>query len=277
MSCQVPSKTLVHELVNTRLTSNADSQINSISNNKAFTTYKDELELYIDYLNTKQKVDPITSEANFWKDNLSKIEDLQPEFIVFWIDKYEATHPKVKEELKSLINVEDTILQNFSDSISNIFRQDENVSARYTTVDDIEFDSAIPNPLTAILQDKLNSNVQSNILNSSTKVNSLFNQNINKIFNGAQQDSAHGTNLTTDYLHLQRITENKPELLELVADYVGNLYEVLLYVFNYKLNNIQSVIPVTFSQDVEGTEVKVDTLGNKVQEDKKFNTEDLLG
>ena len=114
-------------------------------------------------------------------------------------------------------------------------------------------------------------------MNSSTKVNSLFNQNINKIFNGAQQDSAHGTNLTTDYLHLQRITENKPELLELVADYVGNLYEVLLYVFNYKLNNIQSVIPVTFSQDVEGTEVKVDTLGNKVQEDKKFNTEDLLG
>ena len=122
MSCQVPSKTLVHELVNTRLTSNADSQINSISNNKAFTTYKDELELYIDYLNTKQKADPITSEANFWKDNLSKIEDLQPEFIVFWIDKYEATHPKVKEELKSLINVEDTILQNFSDSISNIFK-----------------------------------------------------------------------------------------------------------------------------------------------------------
>ena len=105
MSCQVPSKTLVHELVNTRLTSNADSQINSISNNKAFTTYKDELELYIDYLNTKQKTDPITSEANFWKDNLSKIEELQPEFIVFWIDKYEATHPKVKEELKSLINV----------------------------------------------------------------------------------------------------------------------------------------------------------------------------
>ena len=83
--------------------------------------------------------------------------------------------------------------------------------------------------------------------------------------------------MTTDYLHLQRITENKPELLEIVADYIGNLYEVLLYVFNYKLNNIQSVIPVTFSQDVEGKEVKVDTLGNKVQEDKKFTTEDLLG
>jgi hypothetical protein len=151
------------------------------------------------------------------------------------------------------------------------------VSARYTTVDDIEFDSAIPSPLVPLMQDKLNVSIQSVLLNSSTKVNSLFSQNINKIYDGSQQDSAHGTNLTTDYLHLQRITENKPELLELVADYIGNLYEVLLYVFNHKLNNIQYVVPVTFSQDVEGTEVKVDTLGNKVQEDKKFNTEDLLG
>lgn len=277
MSCQVPSKTLVHELVNTRLTSNADSQINAVSNNKAFTTYKEELELYIDYTNSKQKPDPITAEANFWKNSISKIETLQPEFIVFWTDKYETTHPKVKEELQGMMNVEESILQNYSDSISNLFRQDENISARYTTVDDIEFDAAVPSPLPPVLQDKLNFNIQTNLLNASTKVNSLFNQNINQIFDGSQQDQAHKSNLTTDYFHAQRLTQNKPELLELVADYIGNLYEVLLYTFNYKLNNKQKVTPVTFNTNVEGESLEVDSLGNKVQKDKNYNTKDLLG
>ncbi len=277
MSCQVPSKTLVHELVNTRLTSNADSQIKAVSNNKAFTTYKAELELYIDYTNSKQKPDPITAEATFWKNSLSKIESLQPEFIVYWIDKYEATHPKVKEELQGMTNVEESILQNHSDSISNIFRQDENISARYTTVDDIEFDAAVPSPLPPVLQDKLNFNIQTNLLNSSTKVNSLFNQNIKELFDGSQQDQAHQSNLTTDYFHPQRITQNKPELLELVADYIGNLYEVLLYTSNYKLNNKQKVTPVTFDENVEGNTVQVDSLGNRVQKDKSYTTKDLLG
>lgn len=277
MSCQVPSKTLVHELVNTRLTSNADSQIKAVGNNKAFTTYKAELELYIDYTNSKQKPDPVTAEATFWKNSLSKIESLQPEFIVYWIDKYEATHPKVKEELQGMTNVEESILQNHSDSISNIFRQDENISARYTTVDDIEFDAAVPSPLPPVLQDKLNFNIQTNLLNSSTKVNSLFNQNIKELFDGSQQDQAHQSNLTTDYFHPQRITQNKPELLELVADYIGNLYEVLLYTSNYKLNNKQKVTPVTFDENVEGITVQVDSLGNKVQKDKSYTTKDLLG
>jgi len=277
MSCQVPSKTLVHELVNTRLTSNADSQIKAVSNNKAFTTYKAELELYIDYTNSKQKPDPITAEATFWKNSLSKIESLQPEFIVYWIDKYEATHPKVKEELQGMTNVEESILQNHSDSISNIFRQDENISARYTTVDDIEFEAAVPNPLPPVLQDKLNFNIQTNLLNSSTKVNSLFNQNIKELFDGSQQDQAHQSNLTTDYFHPQRITQNKPELLELVADYIGNLYEVLLYTSNYKLNNKQKITPVTFDENVEGNTVQVDSLGNRVQKDKSYTTKDLLG
>ena len=273
----IPSKTLLHELVNNKFTSTYDLQINAVDQKRPFTEYKDQYELYNNYINCKQKVDPIISEANFWKDSLTKIEGLQPEFILYWLDKFHSTHPKVKEELKELINIEETILQTFSDSITNIFRQDENISARYTTVEDIEFDSTIPSPLTPALQDKLNVNYQSNILNSSTKVNSLFNNNINKIFDGSSQDTAHQSNLTTDYHHLQRLIENKPELLEIIADHVGNLYEVLLYVFNYKLNNLQKIFPVQFTTNVEGDKVNVDILGNKVQGEKKFKTKDLLG
>ena len=273
----IPSKSLLHELVNNKYTSNYDLQINAIEQSKPFEEYKDQYELYNDYINCKQKTDPIICEANFWKDSISKIESLQPEFIVYWLDKYHNAHPKVKEELQNLINVEETILQIFSDSITNIFRQDENISAKYTAVDDVDFESTIPNPLTPVIQDKLNLNYQSNVLNSSTKVNSLFNQNINKIYNGSSQTTSHQSNLTTDYHHIQRLVESKPELLEIVADHMGNLYEVLSYISNYKLNNLQNITPIKFNNNIEGENVEVDILGNKVQKDKNYNTKDLLG
>lgn len=274
---QVPSKTLLHELVNTKFANSHKFQVSATKENKPFTAHKDQFELYNDFTNTKQKNDPISAEANFWKDNINKITNLPPEFVVYWLDKFETTHPKVKEELKSNTNIEETIYQNFGDPITNIFRQDENISARYIPFDDIDFEANPPSPLTPILQDKLNVNIQTNILNSSTKVNSLFNNNINKLYDGSKQDQAHQSNLTTDYLHLQRLTENKPELLELVADYLGDLYEILLYIFNYKLNNIQKVFPATFNVNVEGKETEVDTLGNQVQKEKKYNTKDLIG
>lgn len=277
MSSVVPSKTLAHELVNTNLTNSYSTQVSAVQENKPFTTFKEQFELYTEYINCKQKTDPIISEMTFWKNNLSKIESLPAEFIIFWLDKYENCHPKVKEELKIEINTEDTILQKFSDSITNVFRQDENINAKYTIVEDIEFDSTIPSPFSPVLQDKLNINTQNNVLNGSTKVNSLFNRSMRNISSGGQQNESHGSNLSTDYFHIQRLVENKPELLEIAADFVGSIYEVLLYINNYKLNNIQKVFPATFNFNVEGENVNVDSLGNKVQKDKPYGTLDMLG
>ena len=54
--------------------------------------------------------------------------------------------------------------------------------------EDIEFDSTIPSPFSPVLQDKLNINTQNNVLNGSTKVNSLFNRSMRNISSGGQQN-----------------------------------------------------------------------------------------
>jgi len=277
MSCQVPLRTAVHELVNNRFTSSYTTQINAIKQSKPFSTYQVQYNLYNDLYNTKQKTDPITEEAKFWKDALTKIEGLPPEFIMYWHDKFASVHPKVKSEVEALTNLEDSVLQKISDSISNTARQDENVSPRYSIADDVEFDSMTPSPLTSILQDKLHVNVLSNVLNATVKTSSFFNQNINKIYDGSLQTTSHGTNLATDLNHNNRLSQNKQELLEIAADFLGSVYETVAYFTNFKLNNIQKIESFVFDFDVEGTSVQIDLLGNKANKlNDNIKTTNLL-
>jgi len=134
-----------------------------------------------------------------------------------------------------------------------------------------------PSPLTSILQDKLHVNVLSNVLNATVKISSLFNQNINKIYDGSLQTTSHGTNLATDLNHNNRISQNKQELLELAADFLGSVYETVAYFTNFKLNNIQKIESFVFDFDVEGTAVQVDLLGNKANKlNDNIKTTNLL-
>lgn len=273
---QVAAKTLIHELVNTKFANDSDLQIASVEQSNAFETYKDELDLYIEFQNSKQKTDPILSEVDFWKNNLDKISSLETEFQLYWIDQYNSTHPKVKEELQNTINVEDTILQSFSDCMGCIFRVDENIDSRYIPMNDVNVEAYLPSPFPSTLEDKLNVNVSTNSRTTNVKCSNLFNEVMSTLYEDDTQDQPHQGNLTTDYFHIQRITENKPELMQIVAERVAEVFDVMVYLMSYKYNNLQKTFPATFDVNVEGENVNVDTLGNKVQGDKTFDTETMI-
>ena len=273
---QTAAKTLIHELVNTKFANDTTLQIQSVEQSNAFETYQDELDLYIEFQNVKQKVDPILSEVDFWKNNLDKISSLDPEFQLYWMDQYNSTHPKVKEELQSVVNVEDTILQSFSDCMGCVFRIDENIDSRYIPMSDVNVEAYLPSPFPSTLEDKLNINISTSSRTANTKCSSLFNEVMSTIYEDDKQDEAHRGNLATDYFHIQRIVENKPELMQIVAERVEAVFEAMVYLTTYKYNNLQKTFPATFNLDVEGDSVSVDTLGNKVQTDKKFNTSDMI-
>jgi len=272
MNNQVPSKTAAHDLVNNRFFSNINFQNNFVIPNKPFTSFPNQYNLYSNLINTRQKADPITAEIQFWKKAAPIIETLPPEFVLYWKDKFESTHP----EVKAGVTTDKTILQPISDSINHINRQNENISSRYTVAYDIDFDSVIPSALVPNLEDKVSYNAQTNYLQSSTHVNSLFNLNINKIYDGSLQTSSHGTNLATDIHHIERLSQNKDELMELTADYVGSVFETIIYLTSYKLNNIQKIEKLTFVIDVEGIKTNVDILGNQVEVPSNKTTKDLL-
>lgn len=273
---QVAAKTLIHELVNTKFTNNSDLQIASVEQSNAFETYKDELELYIEFQNSKQKTDPILSEVDFWKNNLDKISSLETEFQLYWIDQYNSTHPKVKEELQNTINIEDTILQSFSDCMGCIFRIDENIDSRYIPVNDTNADAYLPSPFPSTLEDKLSINISKNSRTSNTQCSALFNRAMNTLYDGSTQDQPHQSDLSTDYYHIKRIVENKPELMQIVAERVEAVFDIMVYLMSYKYNNLQKTFSATFDIDVEGQFIKVDTLGNKIQGQKTFNTKTMI-
>lgn len=271
-----PGKTLKEELVSTKLDSNVTNQVSSICNSKPFTVYADHFGLYQEYENTKLKADPITAEVNFWSNNINKFEELEPEFVLFWAKKLTTAHPKIIEDLKAIINLEDTTLQEISDSLGLVFEPDTAIDSRYTPMFDVDLESNTPIPYGHILDAKLNVDIKTNIVQGSTKVNSLFNQNIKEFVQQSSPETSHGGNLVTDFTHINRIVENKTDLLEAVADKLRGAFESFVYLSSYKLNNLQEVINVTFEKDVEGQKVKVDIKGNTIQKDKIANTKDLL-
>jgi hypothetical protein len=272
-----PAKTLKEELVSTKLESTADVQLSNTTTNNPFNVYKEHFQLYIQYENTKTKNDPITSEADFWTNNIDTFESFEPEFILFWMRKLANANPKVLELVKGKINIEETALQTLSDSIANIFDQDLVVDSRYTPMFDVDLESNNPLPYNHILDSKLNFNYKKNVSQMSTKVNSLFNQNISKIVQPSSPGVAHGGNLVTDFTHINRIAENKPSFYEIVADKLDGSFETFVFLSNYKLNNLQEVIKVEFDKDVEGTTIKVDLKGDRIQTPSKKKTKELLG
>lgn len=271
MNNQVPSKTLAHELVNNRFFTNYNFQTSYVRPSRPFTTFAGQYSLYSNLIDAKQKADPIDAEIKFWKDSMQTIESLPPEFILYWKDKFEATHPEVKKE----VTTDKTILQSISDSINNINRQNETIGARYLAAD-VEFEFVTPSELVPNLEDKITYDLQINYMQSSAQVNSLFNLNIGQITDGSLQTTAHKTNLSPDIHHIERISKNKDELLELTADYLGSVFDAIIYLTSYKLNNIQKIEPLTFTIDVEGVKLSIDILGNQVQLPSTIKTKNVL-
>lgn len=273
----IPGKTLKEELVNTKLESDYSNQLSSVSNNNPFVVYKEHFELYMDYENIKTKNDPITSEINFWINNIDKFENLEPEFILFWMRKLINSNPKVLDGVRASINIEDTTLQTLSDCIGNIIDQDIVIDSRYTPMFDINFESNTPVPYNSILDNKINFDYKKNVIEGSLKVNSLFNQNIFNIVQQSSPNTSHGGNLVTDFTHINRIVENKPTFYENITSRLKGSYETYTFLQNYKLLNNQFIINVNFIKDVEGKSITVDLKNNKIESSKGKTTNKLLG
>ena len=255
---------------------------------------------YIDFLNLarqydsiKYKNDPITAEVDFWE-NLSNANpvdiadiDSSGEFVAWWLDKYRKTHPKVKELLKKrLPNIEDTILQTISESVGILFSQYLTPQRRSMHYAD-EFDptpdaptdpTSTPFPYNSVIDDKLDFDTRKNILGLSKRTEAIFGRNMQQVIYGGegQPNLAHGTNLVTDYIHLQRLGEIHSDIMIEVGRLLGGAYKVLYWLTCNKIANKQEAIPVVHTLEVENTEQEVDDLMNAIQDSwRTFTMNDI--
>jgi len=192
-------------------------------------------------------------------------EDQNGEFIAWWLDKYRKCHIKVKEILKEKLNIEDTILQEVSESIGFVFYQYLTPQGRYMHYADEDSDPT-PFPFNSIIDDKLELDTRKNILGLSRRTEAIFKRNMQQVINTTDVgDSAHRENLVTDHFHYKRLKENQAEVNEVIGVVLGGSYKLLTWLTTNKISNKQKIVPGVFELVVETSKEEVDLLLNKIE------------
>ena len=213
-----------------------------------------------DAQNINEKIQKISSSFDI------ESEDKSGEFIAWWLDKYRKSHAKVKEVLQERFNIEDTLLQEMSESIGFLFWQYEYPQSRYTHYADEFMQDTAPIPYNSIIEDKLELEERGNIVNLNSRVEALFRRNIQQVIKtGSLAGDAHGENLVTDHYHYERLKQNQHEINENISNTLGAAYKVLLWISMGKVSNKQKQVPACFQMLVEDTMEEVDLLLNKIK------------
>jgi len=192
-------------------------------------------------------------------------EDQNGEFIAWWLDKYRKCHNKVKEVLKEKLNIEDTILQEVSESIGFVFYQYLTPQGRYMHYADEDSDPT-PFPFNSIIDDKLELDTRKNILGLSRRTEAIFKRNMQQVINTTDVgDTAHKENLVTDHFYYRRLKENQAEVNEVIGVVLGGSYKLLTWLTTNKISNKQKIVPGVFELVVETSKEEVDLLLNKIE------------
>lgn len=225
-----------------------------------------------------------TNNTEFVESEINKIDtkfdigqaDRNGEFLAWWVDRYNKAHAEVKKILADKINIEDTILQELSESIGFLFAQYQLPGSRYTHYADDNVD-VTPYPYNNVIDEKLSFDTKLNIIELSNRTEAIFRRNISQVIPFADiAKTAHGSNLVTDHYHYERLKKNEPELNELMSDVLGNAYKILVWMGSNKLNNKQRNIAGVHEVVIENSKVNVDILMNKIQKlERPFNNDVL--
>jgi len=192
-------------------------------------------------------------------------EDKNGEFIAWWLDKYRKCHNKVKEVLQEKLNVEDTILQEVSESIGFIFYQHLTPQSRYMHYADEDSDPT-PFPFNSLIDDKLEFDTRKNILGLSRRTEAIFKRNMQQVISTTDIGSdAHKENLVTDHFYYKRLKENQDNVNDNIGVALGGAYKLLTWLTTNKISNKQKIVPGVFELVVENSKEEVDILLNKIQ------------
>ena len=226
---------------------------------------------------TKDDTDKVNEQLSEIKTSFDiASEDQNGEFIAWWLDKYRKSHNKVKEVLQTKLNIEDTILQEISESIGFISYQYLTPQGRYMHYADEDSDPT-PYPFNSIIDDKLELDTRKNILGLSRRTESIFKRNIQQVINTTDLgDSAHKENLVTDHFYYKRLKENQSEISEVISVTLGGAFNLLGWLTTNKVSNKQKTVPGVFELVVENSKEEVDLLLNKIQTLKRPFSMDIL-
>ena len=224
----------------------------------------------------KNVIDDINEIKNNLRDDYG-VKSMNEELILFWIEKYKASHAKVKEEFEKLIpKLNKSVFQDYSDMMGIITRIEESLDRFTIPANDIKLenhDDLIPNIYNPVIEDKIDINTKNLVYEMTKKTESLFRQNIkNVIVAHGMSTVSHGENLVGDYRHWHRLRDVVTEFLAIIQSELGLLYDVIEWAGIAEDDNSQKTIRYSNKLSVERSSVSVDLLQNKIQSLQKNTT-----
>ena len=244
----------------------------------AIQSYSSELDISINYLKSLVANDPITAGCDVFVKLDQQMKSMTPQFMSFWIQKYNQAHEKIKNEVGIRIGT-GTFYRSFSDSIGGISRQeslyDESTQSVANKSFPIRYGSSLANkihPQRLLLHGEF-----------SNKLSKIFNQNLQNIQEqGALPTKSHGENLIPDTEHSKRMQGIIPTLNQRIRNEFKELYSVIKHYCQYNpqsgSQNIQFVPNFNITVNVEGTPLNQDILFNQLQDtEKDLTAKTILG
>ena len=243
--------------------------LNAVNGTGRQVEYKEETEAFVN-----KKIELLSEEY--------KVDSLDENFLLFWIEKFQRSHHKVKELVKDNVPSKENAFREFSDSIGLVTRAHDAIDDRLIPFVEPYYElikrniggelvEAYPNTTNSVLNGKLDKGTKFLQIDGAVKAGHMFRRNMQvmhkKGFGNPQlSTNAHGENLVTDWQYLTHMSNALVTELNgtLTNNFLPALTKILTFLQLQNDNNLQNVKNHTIQLVVENDIQKVDLLMNKI-------------
>ena len=219
------------------------------------------------------------------------MEDMNPWFIMWWIEKFNTSHELVKKDLKELLGDDNEYFVNFSESVGQLKNTRDTIDTNTTPIIDTEVeaygDDSIPTIIPGVGEYCIKPETYAFGTEISKITNQVFRKNIVNHLDDASKDTVvnmlaelptnpHGCNLVHDVEHPKRITRFIEQIREEIENHLKGLYDVLELLSNRE-NYITTGKPRQILTKVEDFTMSMDLFKNKIKVNVLTDCDKTLG
>lgn len=246
----------------------------------AFTSYTGAVSAAIDFEKSKVSNNVVESSAKLYKtlnnENFKITADDQTHsfdnvFKLFYIEKFQSLSSNLKSLITSSFSGTNIFFKNYSDDLGNLVDTPSVVDSStspYFDIEDIAF--TYPNNIPASVYNKVSANELNTSINLSTATDALLKTSLKDLqvsvtLNTAK--TAHGENLITDNLHVNRVYSYTNIISSQIKNVIGDMADFISFFkrVNYKDKDIdRKALFLIFTKDIENTKINIDILQNKL-------------
>jgi len=218
------------------------------------------------------------------------MKDMSAWFMLWWIEKFNTTHPVIKDQLINLLGEDNEYFVKFSESVGQLKNYDDAKDTSTLPINDLDVSSnleeSVPNVLPGIAKYCTKPETESLAFDLSRKTNKIYRNNMFSMCDNSSKDTvvqkiypdvseSHGCNLIQDFYHPYRMLLYVDTIREQVQSHLKGLYDVL-ELLSDRENHMVVGKPKQIIMKVEQFTTSVNLLKNKIRQYTLTDTQQTL-